>query len=1071
MKAFQPKLYAMEAVVTELEQGVDRDQNLDLARQHLRSAISLACELDDGGQIGSFTDLVEEASRAKKGRRESAIFLTRALAIDGLLPLETEIGLERHIVALIEQNFSDQWRSPKISDKRQTYEKTNLIKGQHETICGYLGPLSDAPSTLAGVVSARDDINKILKSASCGGYLQPYDWSTLKAKVSEVVELSLELSICRDSTYKSRFDHLSRICTELTELAGAATTFLHATAIMPFAIGVRSALSKIEQEATDQFNCILEPRRRSPNFAEKRYALHQVDKMLTITVPFVNKGPGVAINVRVELGTGASSCLALDAEQITLGDIPPGEFAVSFKAMVLEPADETAITMLLNWNQLFGDTNSIVIDIKLTAQKTDVDWVRLEQLDPYSLEVADGSRFVGRAVKVQTVGNRLLKSEMSSTYITGQKRVGKTSLAQAVLRYVTLNAKPPVSYETFYLEWGEYCTADAHGTMQALGQNLYDFLSNHLPVNISKPKAEFSNSLAPLNGVAKLLEQYSPDKRFVIVLDEFDEIHPEMYRYGPLAETFFANLRTLGARKNLAFILVGGEKMPFIIGAQGDQLNKFGREPVDYFSRSDEWTDYIELITEPVRDSLNWEDAALNYLFNITNGHPYYTKLLCSKIFSNAVAQRDTDIVYSDVRHAFSGKISEMDTNSFAHFWKDGIDAERKEAEVLELRRLRVLVAFGRTLRTIVPTKPLIASHMTPNTQTVFEVGPIVDDFCRRDIMQETGKNISLVLPIFERWVKEIGVTKLISSTLADELESELQKLNDLAYVNAGEIIDAIEKWPLYRGQVIGAESVRAWLDQLDSAQEQRLLFKIIQNIWFVTTAEIGEKLRSAHEKVIRATPPVVRENKVEKRRDLLVTYLDGPGKSGSTYARSYAKENNLLMECVVEPGKALRRLEQDPSTVNGIVVVDDLAGTGGTVATAVNSMLLEIGKLLTLNNIPIFVVVLFATREAEEKIESVLTSFPGINGSLYSIETLDQSNSAFPVEGFGFWADETERDRARALCVKLGAGLYKDALGFGSQALLIAFPDTCPNNSLPIIFSSRTGSNPWDALLPRPTS
>ena len=41
-------------------------------------------------------------------------------------------------------------------------------------------------------------------------------------------------------------------------------------------------------------------------------------------------------------------------------------------------------------------------------------------------------------------------------------------------------------------------------------------------------------------------------------------------------------------------MLVGGN-MPFIMGAQGDQLNKFIREPLDYFSRSAEWEDFCEL--------------------------------------------------------------------------------------------------------------------------------------------------------------------------------------------------------------------------------------------------------------------------------------------------------------------------------------------------------------------------------------------------------------------------------------------------------------------------------------------
>src|SRR6266542_2575492 len=75
------------------------------------------------------------------------------------------------------------------------------------------------------------------------------------------------------------------------------------------------------------------------------------------------------------------------------------------------------------------------------------------------------------------------------------------------------------------------------------------------------------------------------------------------------------------------------------------------------------------------------------------------------------------------------------------------------------------------------------------------------------------------------------------------------------------------------------------------------------------------------------------------------------------------------------------------------------------------------------------------------------------------------------PAGGVGFWCNESERDRARALCTRLGTGLYKHALGFGGQGLLLVFPDTCPNNSLPILFAGRAGANAWNPLFPRPSS
>jgi hypothetical protein len=401
-----------------------------------------------------------------------------------------------------------------------------------------------------------------------------------------------------------------------------------------FASSARKALEAVRDESAGKFACELEPRRRPPEIAAKRYPLHIADKWLTVTLPFVNKGPGVAVDVHVELDSGVDSGLALEDEILHLGDVPPGEFAIAFRAMVVSPMQWSHLAMQINWGELFGGAKSTAISVKLIGQNADVDWESLERLEPYSLGVADGERFVGRRSKVQGIGNRLMRAQMSSTYITGQKRIGKTSLAQAVQRYLADNAKNPIQHRTLYLEWGEYSNADPARTVEALGDAIHEFLCSHLPAGTPRPSASFVGTLAPLNTVARLLEQLCPNDRFILVLDEFDEIHPEMYRFGSLAEAFFSNLRTLSAKKNIAFILVGGEKMPFIIGAQGDQLNKFSREQVDYFSRSDEWEDYEELVVGPVRGQINWQESALNELFTSTAGHPYYTKLVAQHCFT-----------------------------------------------------------------------------------------------------------------------------------------------------------------------------------------------------------------------------------------------------------------------------------------------------------------------------------------------------------------------------------------------------------------------------------------------------
>ncbi len=1067
----QACLAAVEDSFRAVQQGGAGDASLQTARIQLGRAMCSACELDDLQPSAALSTIVEAALSAANGRRSASIFILRAIAVNGLLPFEADHQLALRVVKLVEVAYGDQLRHLKLGEKRQTFEKLEAIKGFHDSMCHELQPLAAAGQTLADIDALVPDLQRMIRNGALGSYLAPFNWASIKAKLSQVDEQVVALHHCNDATYKQRFSELEGSCEALNAECDRCASFLTIDYIRPFVSSVRAAMQTLRAEATEKFICDLAPRRRPPELAAKRYPLHIVDKLLTITLPFVNKGPGVAVNVHVELDCGVASGLALEDDMLHLGDVPPGEFAISFRGMVVTPMQVSDMAIQISWEELFGSAKSTAISLRLVGQDPHINWKSLGLLEPYSLEVAEGERFVGRRSKVQAIGNRLMRAQMSSTYITGQKRVGKTSLAQAVQRYLSDNANPQVIYKTLYMEWGEYSNADPGRTVQVLGEAIYSFMCAHLPAGVPHPAADFTGSIASLNSVARLLEQLCPNDRFIFILDEFDEIHPEMYRYGPLAEAFFSNLRTLSAKRNLAFVLVGGEKMPFIIGAQGDQLNKFSREPLDYFSRSDEWEDYVELVADPVRGQLNWQESALNELFTCTSGHPYYTKLICSKVFAIAVTERDTEIIASDVRRAVSQRISELDTNAFAHFWKDGISEEREEAEVVELKRLRVLVAFARAARLGPVTRDSLHSALSSLALDASSAGPIIDDFLRRDVLREISGQLSTSLPLFQMWITDVGATKLIASTLADEIAGELAKANEIAHVKSREIIDLVGNWPLYRAKEITAEAVRAWLDQVPNAQDQRYLFTILRNLRFVTPTQIADLLRQAQSAVARVTPPLKRENKVEKRRDLLVTYVDGPAKSGANYARLYAKEAGILLDCVVEPSKIGRKLETEWSSHSALVIVDDFAGTGRTIAEGLEAFLDPISTRLQAIDIPVVVVLLFATPDAQERLAKLASRFSTLRIEVYLGVELGLEARAFRNDHPGIWENENERDRAKALCVRLGAGLYKDALGFGSQSLLIAFPEGCPNNCLPILFASKAGAQPWHALLPRPAS
>lgn len=111
------------------------------------------------------------------------------------------------------------------------------------------------------------------------------------------------------------------------------------------------------------------------------------------------------------------------------------------------------------------------------------------------------------------------------------------------------------------------------------------------------------------------------------------------------------------------------------------------------------------------------------------------------------------------------------------------------------------------------------------------------------------------------------------------------------------------------------------------------------------------------------------------------------------------------------------------------------------------------------------------STEEGEQKIIDTIKSTKFCTVDLHVCEYLGRDNYAFPQAHLGIWANQDEKDRAKALCLKLGTGLYKDPLGYAGQGLLLVMPETCPNNSLPILHKTKQTPPNWRALFQRPTT
>ncbi len=70
---------------------------------------------------------------------------------------------------------------------------------------------------------------------------------------------------------------------------------------------------------------------------------------------------------------------------------------------------------------------------------------------------------------------------------------------------------------------------------------------------------------------------------------------------------------------------------------------------------------------------------------------------------------------------------------------------------------------------------------------------------------------------------------------------------------------------------------VRAWIEQVPSKREQRILFQLLTRVKVFGEPAVREKLKSLHDILRRSLPVPVQRRRNERRVDVLVTYVDGP--------------------------------------------------------------------------------------------------------------------------------------------------------------------------------------------------
>jgi hypothetical protein len=199
------------------------------------------------------------------------------------------------------------------------------------------------------------------------------------------------------------------------------------------------------------------------------------------------------------------------------------------------------------------------------------------------------------------------------------------------------------------------------------------------------------------------------------------------------------------------------------------------------------------------------------------------------------------------------------------------------------------------------------------------------------------------------------------------------------------------------------------------------------------------------------------------KRSEVLVSYLDGPAKSGALFARLFAEEAKIYVDNIVEKGQLAEAIA-DRKGVQALVFVDDFVGTGKSAATHLRELDEAIGEAVIEKKLKVVFAAVVAYMDGWKHLESLANELT-MSVDMHAIEVIDERSRVFD-EGSNSFRDDKERQLAEHLARRFGMNLQpRCPMGFGDLQLAVVFERGCPNNSLPVLWSA---ARSWVPLFPR---
>jgi hypothetical protein len=992
-------------------------------------------------------DLLQQPSSKSQQQCAAAAFI-HGLHRDENLFRTCARGSSKKAIALIDRSIEDTYRHFGIKPGDADFEKIGVLAG---VVGSALEELDEAAGRFGSLDTFESDRNGFQRVLGLHKQIVAplIDPGLQRRKLQELFEAVADLKNEDGPELVGVYGRAREAITQFEAEVDASGPFAHRV----FS-DLSKSLSTLVEDVYSK-SSVTDPGDLRVISGAKKYPLSRLGEELRLAILVENTGPGQAVDAYID-GLEADG-VDLSVETIALGALMPGRISASVPATTPANDGHALVTGTLHWKNSDGSSREAPFEAGFEAQRADVDWDCLEQ--PYDLEpVSTTEELVGRSEILGELRDLALGLRVGNAFVTGQKRVGKTSIA---LTLRSALGDEDADLVVAYLEAGAFVSPSGAKTVTQMGRSVCEEILASDPRFEGVEIPTFEDTLAPLRSFIGKLRARVPKLRVLVIVDEFDELPLELYRRGPAGDALFLSLRTLAGQPHIGFVFVGGEKMDPIVDAQGDSLNKFRNHPVSYFDRERHWEDFCELVRSPVASWLEITDEAILALFDMTAGHPYFTKMVCAEMFKLMKRRHDAHATGDEIAVAADAAIGGAGTHNFTHFWEDGIVASGEAVEEISIRRRKFLLAYAEAVEAGHRSVEAVRERATIYGLTDVEVRDLVREFARRGVLEVRAGEIHAKVGLFDSWLARYGV-RAITTTFSDpDATLHARRRDREEHVDAEELTELVLAWGPYKGSKVTSEEVRAWLNQFDSIRAQRLMFRVLQGIRFYDAGRIRGKLAEAHAIVRHGLTQRLQPGR-QKRDDILISYLGEVGKSGVRYARLYADQNGIYSDQVVDHPKLAERLAA--GNIQALVLVDDLLGSGDQASDFLNNLDTKVGDLLRKHETKVVFIALCGFAAAQRRVADAIDRLV-LPIELHICDTLGEDDRCFSEQSRIF-PDAGERAEALGIAESVGKRLQRrQPLGYRNVQGTVVFEDSCPNSTLPILWDSRGN---WRPLFPR---